>query len=348
MIKKIWTWLEENGKQLGAVKTIFGLIATLMTIGAVVLFFLFPELEPKNPESGGGPTVAMVTMTLDEFEERQRFLRQQIMSELDRAAPADRPRLQAELDEVNRRLSDSEAALKTEKERVAKLQTELEALRGDISDQDFEEASTALAKGDTKAADRLFARIEDREAEAVSKAARAAFARGEIAEGEVRWADAAEHYAKAARLDPSYDHYIKARAFSWLSGNYGLALAFGEDLIAAATEEFGADTEEHAAALNEHAITLEATGRYTEAEPLFRQAIEIGAKTLGEEHPAYAVWLNNLAALLRATGRLEEAEPLFRQALAILETSLGADHPTTVKVRGNLEKFLEERKTAPE
>ena len=37
----------------------------------------------------------------------------------------------------------------------------------------------------------------------VAEAARAAFGRGEIAEEEVRWNDAADHYARAARLDPT-------------------------------------------------------------------------------------------------------------------------------------------------
>lgn len=43
-------------------------------------------------------------------------------------------------------------------------------------------------------------------------------------------------------------------------------------------------------------------GRFAEAEPLYRQTLAIGEKTLGTEHPAYATRLNNLAELLRETG----------------------------------------------
>ena len=47
-------------------------------------------------------------------------------------------------------------------------------------------------------------------------------------------------------------------------------------------------------------------GKYDEAEPLFRRAIDIGEKTLGPEHPNLATGLNNLARLLRAQVRNEQ------------------------------------------
>ena len=83
--------------------------------------------------------------------------------------------------------------------------------------------------------------------------------------------------------------------------------------------------------------------RYEEAEPLYREALEIGRETLGERHPDYAIRLNNLAGLLEATGRYEEAEPLYREALEVFEAALGAEHPSTQIVRKNLEGFLKER-----
>ena len=53
-------------------------------------------------------------------------------------------------------------------------------------------------------------------------------------------------------------------------------------------------------------------GRYEEAEPLYRQALQIGRETLGEGHPDYATRLNNLATLLVATGRHEGFVKLTR------------------------------------
>ena len=43
-------------------------------------------------------------------------------------------------------------------------------------------------------------------------------------------------------------------------------------------------------------------GAYDRAEPLYRQALEIRKKVLGEGHPDYATSLNNLAELYRAMG----------------------------------------------
>ena len=54
-------------------------------------------------------------------------------------------------------------------------------------------------------------------------------------------------------------------------------------------------------------------GDYAKAEPLYRQALEIRKKVLGENHPDYADSLNNLAVLYQAMGDYAKAEPLSRR-----------------------------------
>jgi len=51
-------------------------------------------------------------------------------------------------------------------------------------------------------------------------------------------------------------------------------------------------------------------GLYEEAEPWFKQCLEVTRRRLGEEHPDVATSLNNLAALYNSKGRYNEAEPL--------------------------------------
>uniref|UniRef100_UPI000A752B74 tetratricopeptide repeat protein n=1 Tax=Geitlerinema sp. PCC 9228 TaxID=111611 RepID=UPI000A752B74 len=68
-------------------------------------------------------------------------------------------------------------------------------------------------------------------------------------------------------------------------------------------------------------------GRYEEAEPLYRQALEMRKRLLGEQHPDVATSLNNLAELYRSQGRYDEAEPLYRQALEMFKRLLGEQHP---------------------
>ncbi len=87
-------------------------------------------------------------------------------------------------------------------------------------------------------------------------------------------------------------------------------------------------------------MLLKATGRYDEAEPLYRQALEISRANRGETHPAYAASLNNLAILLKATGRYDEAEPLYRQALEITRATRGETHPTYATRLNNLAGLL--------
>ena len=77
-------------------------------------------------------------------------------------------------------------------------------------------------------------------------------------------------------------------------------------------------------------------GDYARAEPLFRQALEIWKKALGEDHPDYAPSLNNLAALYQAMGDYARAEPLFREALEIRKKALGEDHPDYAESLNNL------------
>jgi tetratricopeptide (TPR) repeat protein len=68
-------------------------------------------------------------------------------------------------------------------------------------------------------------------------------------------------------------------------------------------------------------------GRYSEAEPLSLQALEIRRRSLPEDHPSLATSLNNVAGLYYFQGRYSEAEPLYLQALEIDRRSLPEDHP---------------------
>jgi CHAT domain-containing protein len=66
-----------------------------------------------------------------------------------------------------------------------------------------------------------------------------------------------------------------------------------------------------------------------EALPLFRKALAIRLKALGEQHPDTATSYNNVAVCLEAQGKAGEALPLLRQALAIFQKVHGEQHPLT-------------------
>ena len=56
-------------------------------------------------------------------------------------------------------------------------------------------------------------------------------------------------------------------------------------------------------------------GRYDEAEPLYREALQLSREVLGERHPDTLGIMNNLAALYQSQGRYGEAEPLYTEVL---------------------------------
>jgi TonB family protein len=74
------------------------------------------------------------------------------------------------------------------------------------------------------------------------------------------------------------------------------------------------------------ALTLEAGG-YSDAEDLFRRALEIGERAFGMESPALVPAITSLASARIMSGKFEDAEPLVVRALVLSETGLGDYDP---------------------
>jgi eukaryotic-like serine/threonine-protein kinase len=84
-------------------------------------------------------------------------------------------------------------------------------------------------------------------------------------------------------------------------------------------------------------------GLYSQAEPLFRRALETRSKIFGPEHVTTAQSMNNLANALDEQGKRSEAERLYQHALEIRRRELGPDDPNTLKVSNNLAITLVEQ-----
>src|SRR6266699_1779792 len=115
------------------------------------------------------------------------------------------------------------------------------------------------------------------------------------------------------------DHYSR--------GNYPAAQIDAQELERLVKARFGADHAYYAVALNKLGIVVQAQGKYSEAEGLFKRALVIREKALGANHPDVGQTLNNLANVYRAQGKYSEAEGLLKRALVIREQALGASHP---------------------
>lgn len=341
-----WFYSDANGAALAR------FLSIAAPVGLVIGFFIktFKRQEitlihksEAKPEGFNEAQLALrpeepiLTLTLDQYETRLKTREDELRAELSQAHADEKALLQAQIDELTRQQNHPEEAFKAFKTRIA----ELEALLGNAETEDEQAAKDALEAGDLIKADEIFARISAAQNLSIKKAADAEYARGEIAEQQIRWKDAATHFAEAARLDPIYRNLFQAHEYALKSGNYPAAQVHGTDLIKAASIEHGEQSNERAVALDRWATTLQAKGKYEESELLFREALEITQLTLGKSHLDYSARLNNLAELLRTTGRYDEAEPFSRQALEISEEELGKAHPDYATGLNNLALILQ-------
>jgi CHAT domain-containing protein/tetratricopeptide (TPR) repeat protein len=93
----------------------------------------------------------------------------------------------------------------------------------------------------------------------------------------------------------------------------------------------------------EEAEALKAKGRYAEAKPLLRDALEVRRRVLGDDQPETAAACDDLATDLRGLGEYAEAESLLREALTIRLRVLGPSHPATASSYGNLAVVVNEQ-----
>ena len=322
------TWAE-LGKNANSIEAIAGILAIVAVAFYGPRWYLKRRNGPDriliaNPEVLITPPMP-IQMTVEGFTEVQRKLRDEARADLAQAHGDERKRLEDKIDALNQRLANPDEALAQQHAIILDLEAQLTRRGNNIGDDRLADAKAALEQGDFAKARALFEDLQARTAPDVQANADAAFALGQIAEAEIRWHDAAAHYARAARLNPTSLTLRKASDFAERSGDYLNAAKFSGDLVELAQQ--GSDQELLATALNEHAINLRALGRYPEAEGLYRQALEIDRVTIGEAHPDYAICLNNLAAVVEAQGRYPEAEGLYRQALEIDRATIGEAHP---------------------
>ena len=69
---------------------------------------------------------------------------------------------------------------------------------------------------------------------------------------------------------------------------------------------------------------------FSEAEALFRRALEARERMLGKEHPDTLGCVLNLAILYNSQGRFGDAWPFFRRFIDGSERTLGKEHPNTL------------------
>jgi tetratricopeptide (TPR) repeat protein len=95
--------------------------------------------------------------------------------------------------------------------------------------------------------------------------------------------------------------------------------------------------------MNEQAEAFQSQGKYTLAQPLLENALQIRCRLLTDDHPDTTTSYNNLAYNLQGQGKYALAQPLYEKALAIRCRLLTDDHPDTATSYNNLALNLRAR-----
>jgi tetratricopeptide (TPR) repeat protein len=340
-------FLTDNAVALGGGAAVLAIIETTVSpFRNLARRFRKPEpVVIANPEAFLPKAVTApqgIQMDVDTFTALQSKLRDDARAELSTAHGAERRQLEEKIEALNARLANPDEALAQQHAIILDLEAKLARRGNDLGGDNVATAKAALEAGDFTAARALFETLAARTAPDVHAHADASFALGQIAEAEVRWGDAADHFTKAARMNPTFETLVKSGHYLWRAGRHAEAIVQEEQLVTLARKEFGPEEQRTAVAINNLAGSYCSSRQFVKAEPLFREALEIARKTIGVVHPSYATHVNNLAVLLKETGRPFDAEPLFREALEIDRNTLGKAHPNYAVDLNNLASLLQD------
>jgi CHAT domain-containing protein/tetratricopeptide (TPR) repeat protein len=90
-------------------------------------------------------------------------------------------------------------------------------------------------------------------------------------------------------------------------------------------------------------VVLHARGKSADAEPLFRDALDMDKRLYKGDHPHVASGLTNLATVLRDRGKYADAEPLFKDALELFKRLHKGDHLSVAISMANFASILKAR-----
>ncbi|WP_326664329.1 tetratricopeptide repeat protein [Streptomyces canus] len=84
-------------------------------------------------------------------------------------------------------------------------------------------------------------------------------------------------------------------------------------------------------------------GNAAEAEPLFREVLQVQERVLGSDHPDTLTTRHDIARAVAERGDTAEAERLYREVLQVRERVLGSDHPNTLTTRHEIARMVARR-----
>ncbi|SOD42527.1 tetratricopeptide repeat protein [Nitrosovibrio sp. Nv4] len=325
---------------------------------------LYTHFSDKEPAPATGPTVTAsgggiaagrdvnitagrdikIGLSLPEFEEWRRKLKEEAIAELTREFAKERQADQEKIAELELKIKKAEADLQAPEEAstrynatIASAGKSLQDIAPNVPESVLGQARESLFKGDTAKAEQLFEQALGTD---TKRAAEAAFQLGELALGRIDYIRARKYYLEAARLQPENADYVnKAGKINHEMGRYSEALTSYQKALTIREKSLGPGHPDVGVSLNNLAGLYHDLGLYAKAEPLLQRSLDIMVKAHGPDHPDVAVCLNNLATLYYTQGEYAKAEPLYQRSLKIGEKTYGPNHPHVAVRLNNLAKL---------
>ncbi len=228
--------------------------------------------------------------------------------------------------------------------RIADLEAIVEDANDEVLAKKLEAAINAIKKADFEKARKLLAEIEKNKKLHTDILGSIAYARGIIAEQEVRWKDAAECFARSAQFYPCFPTLSMAGKFAHATGNYHSALSFSIDSQKITLEKHGEKSRQYGTAMNNLGAAYNAQGNSKKAEEFFDKALIIRKNVMGKTHGDTGQTLNNLGTLYQENKEYNKAKLFLKQALKIYQDREGKNHPNTAGILNNLGAIYDDLK----
>jgi tetratricopeptide (TPR) repeat protein len=169
----------------------------------------------------------------------------------------------------------------------------LAQLRGQLPEAQIEQAQVSLRQGDTAAARQVFHAVADKAGAAV---ALAAFQLGQMAEGDLEYAEAMRQYKKAVALEEDNPKYLFAAGnMAREMAEYKQAQEWLEHLLELMENE--GDDVKIASAMNALANLYVDQGKYEKAAPMYEHALSVCENYFGKNSMSIICFLENIAIL---------------------------------------------------
>ncbi|MCP4278161.1 MAG: hypothetical protein GY779_17590, partial [Gammaproteobacteria bacterium] len=177
---------------------------TVKAGGAMAVFLIVFTVTPAQPVQNQFISFEQYKSDLGEKEQEIRgLLVDQALSARDKAD------LEQALTEVEKRISEDRDGYLAHIQDLETRIKRLDELVGQVPGKLISGAKQALGEGDNDKADKLFTQIEEQADPHILAAAESAYQRARLAEDDINYHQAFEHYQRAVGLDPDNPEYLQ-------------------------------------------------------------------------------------------------------------------------------------------